>query len=125
MGVAESCVGVVEDAAAGRVQMCQMEESDLRKAIRESSGDQNGCLIKQPFWSPDDSRIAFLKSDSSIWHIWTLPAAASSTTPTQLSATPINFLDGWSDAHTLLGANASSFFWISDDGGTSQTISAL
>ncbi len=82
-------------------------------------------LIKQPFWSPDDSRIAFLKSDSSIWHIWTLPAAASSTTPTQLSATPINFLDGWSDAHTLLGANASSFFWISDDGGTSQTISAL
>ena len=83
-------------------------------------------LIKQPFWSPDDSRIAFLKSDSSAWHIWTLPASAiSSTQPEQLSPTPVNSLDGWSDAHTLVGANASAFFWITDDGGTSQTISAL
>ncbi|HET9801978.1 MAG TPA: hypothetical protein VFP96_01960 [Candidatus Acidoferrum sp.] len=83
-------------------------------------------LLKQPFWSPDDSRIAFLKSDSSVWHIWILPAnATSATQPTQLSPTPINSLDGWSDAHTLLGANSSTFFWIADDGGTAQTISAL
>ncbi len=83
-------------------------------------------LIKQPFWSPDDSRIAFLKSDSSVWHVWTLPVGTIlSIQPTQLSPTPINSLDGWSDAHTLVGANASSFFWIADDGGTSQTISAL
>ncbi|MBS1839930.1 MAG: PD40 domain-containing protein [Acidobacteria bacterium] len=83
--------------------------------------------LEQPFWSPDDSRIAFLKSDSSVWHIWTLPsnAVSSSTHPTQLSPTPVNSLDGWSDAHTLVGANASSFFWITDDGGTAQTISAL
>src|SRR5262249_16874567 len=41
-------------------------------------------LLKQPFWSPDDSRIAFIKSDSSIWHIWTLPSnATSATQPTQ------------------------------------------
>jgi uncharacterized membrane protein len=83
-------------------------------------------LLKQPFWSPDDSRIAFLKSDASVWHIWILPANATSTTqPTQLSPTPINFLDGWSDAHTLIGANTSTFFWITDDGGAAQTISAL
>jgi len=83
-------------------------------------------LLKQPFWSPDDSRIAFLKSDSSVWHIWILPSnAAAATPPAQLSATLINFLDGWSDAHTLVGANASSFFWITDDGGTAQVISAL
>ena len=83
-------------------------------------------LLKQPFWSPDDSRIAFLKSDSSIWHIWTLPSSATSATqPTQFSPTPINFLDGWSDAHTILGTNTNSFLWITDDGGTVQTISAL
>jgi hypothetical protein len=82
-------------------------------------------LLKQPFWSPDDARIAFLKSDSSIWHIWTLSANASSTQPTQLSPTPINFLDGWADAHTVLGANTTSFFWITYDGGTAQVLSAL
>ena len=83
-------------------------------------------LIKQPFWSPDDSRIAFLKSDASVWHIWTLPSGATSATqPTQFSPTPMNFLDGWSDARTLLGSNSSSFFWISDDGGTAQVLSAL
>src|SRR5262249_10183980 len=82
--------------------------------------------LKQPYWSPDDSRIAFLKSDSSVWHIWTLPPSATTTTqPAQVSPTPINFLDGWADVHTLLGANSGSFFWITDDGGTAQVISAL
>lgn len=82
-------------------------------------------LVKQPFWSPDDSRIAFVKSDASVWHIWTLPSASpAGTQPTQLSATPITYLDGWADTHTLVGANASSLFWITDDGGTAQVISA-
>jgi len=82
-------------------------------------------LLKQPFWSPDDSRIAFIKSDSSVWHIWTLPGnATAATQPSQLSPTPINFLDGWADTHTLVGANNNSFFWLTDDGGTTQVISA-
>lgn len=79
--------------------------------------------VQQPFWSPDDSRIAFLKSDLSVWRIWTL-SASNAAQPAQLSATPITFLDGWSDAHSLLGANSASFFWITDDGGTAQVISA-
>ena len=83
-------------------------------------------LLKQPFWSPDDSRIAFIKSDSSVWHIWTLPSnATSATQPTQVSPTPINFLDGWADAHILVGASNNSFFWLTDDGGTAQVLSAL
>jgi uncharacterized membrane protein len=80
-------------------------------------------LLQQPFWSPDDSRIAFLKSDSSVWRIWTISTSGSAQ-PAQLSATPITFLDGWSDAHSLVGANSDSFFWITDDGGTAQVISA-
>src|SRR5262249_42321894 len=45
MGVGESCEGCVAEVAfEGRVQMCQTEESDLIKAMRESSGDQNGCF---------------------------------------------------------------------------------
>jgi uncharacterized membrane protein len=81
-------------------------------------------LVNQAFWSPDDSHIAFVKSDASVWHIWTMPATGGAE-PAQLSPTPITFLNGWADAHSLIGANSSSFFWITDDGGTAQVLSAL
>jgi uncharacterized membrane protein len=81
-------------------------------------------LVNQAFWSPDDSQIAFVKSDASVWHIWTMPVTGGGQA-TQLSPTPITFLNGWADAHSLLGANSNSFFWITDDGGTSQVLSAL
>lgn len=78
---------------------------------------------QQPFWSPDDSRIAFLKSDGGVWHIWTAPAT-NPDQATQLSATPVNYLDGWADARTVVAANADSFLWLTEDGGTAQAISA-
>ncbi|HXJ46250.1 MAG TPA: hypothetical protein VNK47_06200 [Candidatus Dormibacteraeota bacterium] len=81
-------------------------------------------LVNYAFWSPDDSHIAFVKSDASVWHIWTMPVTAGAQ-PTQLSPTPVNFLNGWADSHSLVGANSSSFFWITDDGGTSQVLTAL
>jgi uncharacterized membrane protein len=31
--------------------------------------------VHQAFWSPDDSRIAFLKFDGQQWRVWTMPAA--------------------------------------------------
>jgi len=81
-------------------------------------------LVNYAFWSPDDSHIAFVKSDASVWHIWTMPVTAGAQ-PSQLSPTPINFLNGWADAHTLVGANSNSFVWITEDGGTSQVLTAL
>lgn len=81
-------------------------------------------LVNQAFWSPDDSRIAFVKSDASVWHIWTASSTGGAQ-PVQLSPTSITLLNGWIDAHSLLGANANSFFWITDDGGTSQVLTAL
>jgi uncharacterized membrane protein len=80
--------------------------------------------LNQPFWSPDDSHIAILMSDSSGWRIWNIPSPLASA-PAQLSPTPITFLNGWADSHSLLGANSNSFFWIAEDGGTSQVLSAL
>jgi len=44
-------------------------------------------LVNQAFWSLDDSKIAFVKSDASVWHIWTTPTTAGAQ-PVQLSPTP-------------------------------------
>jgi len=81
-------------------------------------------LLNHAFWSPDDTRVAFVKSDASVSHIWTMPLSGTAQ-PAQLSPTPITFLDGWADSHSLLGANSNSFFWITEDGGTGQVLSAL
>jgi hypothetical protein len=105
----------------GPIHGLQLYDSTTGKIAELARG-----LINQPFWSPDDSRIAFLKSDSSVWHIWTLPSnPTSATQPSQFSPTPISFLYGWADTHTLIGANSNSFFWLTEDGGTAQVISAL
>src|SRR5215470_13519903 len=62
IGVGESCVGcVVEVAFAGRVQICQTEASDLRKAMREASGDQKGCLMRP--W-PSSENLPVVESKS-------------------------------------------------------------
>lgn len=78
---------------------------------------------QQAFWSPDDSKIAFLKSEGGLSQIWIAPAA-SPDQATQLSATPIAYLDGWADNRTVVAANADSFLWITEDGGTAQVLSA-
>src|ERR1700719_3685014 len=33
-------------------------------------------LVQQAFWSPDDSRIAFMRSTGQDWTVWTMPAGA-------------------------------------------------
>lgn len=78
---------------------------------------------EQAFWSPDDSRIAFLKSDGGVSHVWIAPAT-SPDQATQLSATPVSYLDGWADTHTVVAANSDSFLWIAEDGGTTQVLTA-
>jgi len=103
----------------GPISGLKLFDSGTGKTTELSSG-----LINAPYWSPDDSRIAFVKSDASVWHIWTMPGSGTPQ-PAQLSSTPIMLLNGWADSHSLLGANSNSFFWITDDGGTSQVISAL
>src|SRR5579859_4342155 len=35
--------------------------------------------VRSAFWSPDDSRVAFLKYDGKAWQVWTLPVNAPET----------------------------------------------
>jgi uncharacterized membrane protein len=78
-------------------------------------------LVRQAFWSPDDSRVAFLKSQDQKWQIWTFPAV------TPESAAPfytnnVNAFHGWVDAHTVLASDAENLCWIGDGSLPIQTL---
>ena len=71
-------------------------------------------LVRQAFWSPDDSRIAFLKAQDHDWQVWTLPAAAPEAA-TSFSSQAVNSLHGWTDPHTVLASDMQSAYWLSED----------
>ena len=85
------------------------------------SRDLAGGNVRQAFWSPDDSRVAFLKFDNNSWQLWTLPAAA----PEKAAAlSTLNFasLQGWVSANSILATDAQNAYWIGDDGKPTQTV---
>ena len=68
----------------------------------------------QAFWSPDDSRIAYLQSQDQKWRILSFaPSAPETATP--LYTGSVDSLDGWLDGHTLLAADAQNLYWVADD----------
>jgi hypothetical protein len=90
------------------------------------TGKSNELLrgpVRQAFWSPDDSRIAFLKSDGSKWQLWTMPADAPEKAEL-LYPGEVPSLHGWADAHTILAGDMQTLSWIGDDGIVKQTLSS-
>lgn len=79
--------------------------------------------VQQPFWSPDDSRIAFLKFDGSKWQVWTMPPDGPEKAEL-LYPGEVTSLQGWADAHTLLVDDLQTLSWIGDDGTVKQTLSS-
>ena len=77
--------------------------------------------IKQPFWSPDDTRIAYLNNQDQKWQVWTFPAGTPET-PALLYVNNSTMLQGWVDAHTLLASDLQNAYWIADDGRPLQTV---
>jgi len=70
--------------------------------------------VKQPFWSPDDSRIAFLKAQDHDWHVWTCTPAVPEAA-VAFSAQAVNSLQGWIDAHTLLASDMQNAYWLGEE----------
>ena len=77
--------------------------------------------VRQPFWSLDDARIAYLANQEQKWQLWTLAATASAT-PAPLYTNNISNLQGWVDTHMLLASDLQSVYWIADDGKVTQTV---
>jgi uncharacterized membrane protein len=73
-----------------------------------------GDNVQQPFWSPDDSRFAFLKYDGKVWQIWTAPIAAPQSAAL-LSSQNITALEGWVNPTTVLATDLQNAYWISED----------
>ncbi len=77
--------------------------------------------VHQAFWSPDDSRIAFLKFDVQQWHVWTMPMADPDKAA-QLSPLDVTGLQGWVSPSVVLATNAENAYWIGEDGQAQQTV---
>jgi len=75
----------------------------------------------EPFWSPDDSRIAFLENVNGKLQIWGMPAGAPDKAA-PLYAGEVVGLQGWADAHTILASDSQALYWIGDDGTIKQTL---
>jgi hypothetical protein len=76
---------------------------------------------RQAFWSPDDSRVAYLSYQDQKWQLYSFlagsPAQAASVYPASLNA-----LHGWTDSHTVLASDMQNAYWIQDDGRVLQTV---
>jgi uncharacterized membrane protein len=77
--------------------------------------------VREPFWSPDDARVAYLNYQDQKWQLYIFNAGA----PQQGAAVftgSLTSLHGWIDVHTLLGSDMQNAYWITDDGRTTQTV---
>jgi hypothetical protein len=77
--------------------------------------------VRQPFWSPDDKKIAFLKWDNSAWSLWSINTDDLQSGSGFFTVGGLE-LYGWVDEHTLLGSDYDSLLWISDDGSIRQKL---
>jgi len=70
--------------------------------------------VRQAFWSPDDSHIAFLKAADRAWQVWTFPVG-NPESGASFSPQPVSGLHGWTDNHTILATDSLNAYWLSDD----------
>jgi uncharacterized membrane protein len=77
--------------------------------------------VREAFWSPDDSRVAYLNYLDQKWQLYIFTAGAPQQ-GTPVFTDSLTSLHGWVDAHTLLASDMQNAYWITDDGRTTQTV---
>ena len=86
----------------------------LYEAETGRSRDLVGNNVHSGFWSPDDSRVAFLKYDGKEWEVWTLPVAEPEKAA-QFSTQIADLLHGWTSPNTVLATDMQNVYWLSED----------
>jgi len=98
------------------------------RSISQYDFDSNGVKellrgnVQQAFWSPDDTRFAFMKFVDGKWHLWSAPVA-SPDSAASVFAGDIGSIHGWVDAHTVLVDDLQQLSWVTDTGTIQQAIS--
>src|SRR4029077_14916259 len=70
--------------------------------------------VRQAFWSPDDSRIAYLKAQDQSWQVWSFPAAMPEAAAA-FSPQTVSSLYGWLDPRTVFASDLQNAYWVSED----------
>ncbi len=78
-------------------------------------------LVRQAFWSPDDTRIAFLKNAEQKWQIWTFAVNEPEKAAVFYSG-DVAALQGWISSETILASDLQHAYWLGTDGQAQQTV---
>jgi uncharacterized membrane protein len=78
--------------------------------------------VRQAFWSPDDTRVAFLNYLDQKWQLSVFPAGSPAQATIAYNGS-LMALHGWTDSHTVLASDMQNAYWIQDDGRILQTAS--
>ena len=103
-----------EDSAENRVIL-------LYDFATEKSTELVRGSVEQAWWSPDDTRFAFLKFVDGKWHLWSAPVAAPESAVAVYPGDVVS-IHGWADAHTILVDDLQQLSWVSDTGMIQQTV---
>ena len=76
--------------------------------------DVAGNNVRQAFWSPDDSHIAYLKYDGKAWQLFTAPIA-NPETAAAISTQNFDSLHGWISPTTLVASDMQNLYLVSSD----------
>jgi uncharacterized membrane protein len=85
------------------------------------SQDLVSGLVHQAFWSPDDSRVAFLKIVDQKWQVWSFPVSAPDKAAVFSSQTVLA-LHGWASPSSVLSSDMETAFWLGEDGKPLKTV---
>jgi uncharacterized membrane protein len=71
--------------------------------------------VQSGFWSPDDTKIAYLKMSGQNWTVWAMPSG-SPDSATQLGTNNVWALHGWLDAQTVLASDSLELYLVRTEG---------
>jgi uncharacterized membrane protein len=110
----------------GKKLLFTRDEGSNVRTINQYDFDSNSVKevlrgsVQQAFWSPDDTRFAFMKFVDGKWNLWSAPIAS----PDGAASIFLDdiLLQGWADAHAMLVDELQQLCWVTDTGTIQQAI---